>query len=66
MQAKFSKEEVNATKEPLTSELWYWQLGYINQKRISILAKKNALPINGSRLKTYESYLMGKQIQIFF
>ncbi|CAJ2628405.1 unnamed protein product [Trifolium pratense] len=65
MPVKLCKEEVNAV-EDVSTDLWHTRLGHLSQKGLSILAKKNLLPVKGTPLKTCTHCFSGKQHRVSF
>ena len=67
MKAKLHKEEINATQQDVSIELWHRRLGHICEKGLQTLARKQFLPnLQGIPLKTCDHCLVGKENRLHF
>ncbi|KAG7553078.1 Zinc finger CCHC-type superfamily [Arabidopsis thaliana x Arabidopsis arenosa] len=67
MQAKVSKDSVNALENDHAMELWHKRLGHMSEKGMSVLSKKEAIPrISGLHLEKCAHCLRGKQHMVSF
>lgn len=67
MQAKIAENNINTVKNKDTIELWHRILGYMSEKGLIVLAKKNLLSwMKNESLKKSIHWLAGKQTRTTF
>ncbi|CAA7059133.1 unnamed protein product [Microthlaspi erraticum] len=66
MQAKVSKETVNALENDDAMELWHKRLGHMSEKGLCVLSKKSIPGISGLHLQKCAHCIAGKQHRVSF